>query len=131
MSFCLKTYAVNSGIDQWLSDDLSNHIGQFSILREINGFTAKAACLCQPFFIHVANDDNGSAKQLCRSSTCQANRPCTRDIDGRTRCHASSDSTMIACGENVREHSEVKDFLHCLVLVGKLQQVPVGIGNHD
>ena len=38
---------------------------------------------------------------------------------------------MISGGQNVGEHSQVHDFLQGLIPVGKLQQVPIGIGGQD
>jgi hypothetical protein len=33
--------------------------------------------------------------------------------------------------EDVGEHGEVHDLLECLVAIGELQEVPVGVGNED
>ena len=38
---------------------------------------------------------------------------------------------MEACGQNVGQHRQVMNLFHGLSLVGKAQQVEVGVGHHD
>src|SRR6266516_4380920 len=64
MSASLEADTVNGCIHHRLPDYLRNHIGQFGILRKVDGLTTEAACLCKPVLVHVTDDDDCRAKQL-------------------------------------------------------------------
>src|SRR6266516_6234613 len=52
----LEPDTVNCRIHHRLPDYLRNHIGQFGILRKVDGLTTEAACLCKPVLVHVTDD---------------------------------------------------------------------------
>src|SRR5947207_5477459 len=117
---CLKAHAVNGCIHLWLTDDLLDHVGQFAALCEIDGFTTEAARLLKSFFDHITDDDYGSAEQLCGGGTSQTYWTGASNVHCRARCHARCEGTVIPGWEDVREHGQVSDLRHGLVLVGKL-----------
>src|SRR5439155_1199774 len=96
MTACLKTDAVHGCIHHWLTNDLLDHVGQFAALCEIDSFAAKATCLCESLFVHITNDNHSSAEQLRCRCTCQTNWSASCDIHSRPRCHASSESSVVA-----------------------------------
>src|ERR1700693_1968727 len=53
------------------------------------------------------------------------------DIHRRPGLNAGIDSSMKARRQNVGQHRQVEDLGPCLLLVGKAEQVEVGVGNHD
>ena len=60
----------------------------------------------------------------------EADRPGAGDVDGRARPDAGGVGAVEAGREDVRQHRQVEDLLHRLVLVGELQEVPVGVRDH-
>src|SRR5437879_12203544 len=116
---CLKADTVYGCIYFMFTDDLGDHIRQLSLLREIDGFTAKTASLCESISVHITNDNHGRAEQLTRNCTSQSDGSSACDIDSRSRCHTGGECPMVSGWEDVREHGQIKDLLHGLVLVGE------------
>src|SRR5258708_19657429 len=120
---CLKAYTVDSSVYHGLTEDLFDHLGQRGISPHVNSFTTKAACLCEPVGVQITHDNHGCTKQLRRSSACQPDRSSTGDIYSRSRCHTSSDSSMIPSREDLLQHVHFLDLLHRLILVLKLSAI--------
>src|SRR5690606_36979017 len=100
-------------------------------LGHVDGLAAEAAGLLQPFLVQVADDDDGGAEQEGRARRGQPDRARAGDVDGRARPHPGAHTAVVPRREDVREHGQVENFLHRLVLVGELQQVPVGVRHQD
>src|SRR5947199_6559642 len=58
---CLKAHTVDSRVHHRFTQDLSDLVRQVAALCKINGFAAKAASLCEPVRIHIADDNYSSA----------------------------------------------------------------------
>ena len=61
----------------------------------------------------------------------EADRPGAGHIARRAGAHAGRNTSVVAGGEDAGEHRQVEDLLHRLILGGELEQVPVGVGDHD
>src|SRR5215216_710030 len=96
---------------------------------EVDGLAAEGRGLAQPLGVQVADDDHGRAQQMGRGGTGQPDRAGPGDIDGRAGGHPGGPGAVVAGREDVRQHGQVPDLGHGLVLVGELEQVEVGVGD--
>src|SRR6185503_13067663 len=53
------------------------------------------------------------------------------DVDGHSGLDAGGDRAVVAGGEDVGEEGEVLDLGERLVAIGELEEVEVGVGDHD
>ena len=85
----------------------------------------------QPRLVHVADHDHGRTQELGGGGCREAYGTGAGDVDRRTRLDARIQGAMKAGRQNVRQHGQVHDLGQGLVLVRELEQVEVGIGDHD
>ena len=88
-----------------------------------------SACF-QALLDHVADDHDRRPEELCRMRGSQPNGAPARDVDRRAGTYPSRVRAVEAGREDVRQHRQVEDFLHRLLFVGELEQVPVGVRDH-
>jgi len=98
MSPSFKTDTVHGAIDFGNSEDLFDLICDGGPKRDVNSFATERARLLETILVQIADNNNGSTKELTCRGTCQANRPSTRDIDSRSGTDACCNRTVIACG---------------------------------
>jgi hypothetical protein len=126
----LRTVAgVDRGVDLGHAEDLLDLVLRIA-LADVDGLAAERLGLLQALGDEVAHEDDGGAQQLRRVRGREAHRPGARDVDRRARPHARGVRAVEARREDVRQHRQVEDLLHRRVLVGELQEVPVGIRDH-
>src|ERR1700730_4349504 len=130
MALRFKADAVGRGVDLWHSEDLLDLVWHLA-LGDVHRLAAEAARLREALGNEIAHDDHGRAQELRRVRTGQAHRPAAGDVDGGTGADTRRVGAVEPGREDVREHGQVEDLLHRLVLVRELQQVPVGVGDHD
>src|SRR4029453_9512578 len=111
------------------AEDLLELLAQVVVLGQVDRLAAEAGRLGQAFLVHVADDDHGRAQQMGRGGAGQPDRAGAGDIDGGAGGHPGGPGAVVAGREDVRQHGQVPDLGHGLVLVGELEQVPVGVGD--
>src|SRR5215208_2365669 len=122
--------AVHGGVDlARAAQDLLELLAQVVVGGQVDGLAAEAGRLGQAVLLHVPYDDHGRAQQVGRGGTSQPDRAGAGDIDRRAGGHPGGVRAVVAGREDVRQHGQVADLLHRLVLVGELEQVPVGVGD--
>ena len=124
----LEADRVDSAVDLGHTEDLLDLILRVA-LRHIDRLAAEAARLGEPILVEIADDDTGRSEQMRRGGRGDSDGTCTGDVDRRTHTDPGADRTVEPGGEDVREHREVEDLLHRLVLVRELQEVPIGVGH--
>src|SRR2546425_9285009 len=129
MAAGLEADAVDRRVDLRHPEELLDLVRDIP-LGDVDGLAAEAAGLGQALGNEIAHDNHGRAQELGRVRTGQAHRPRPRDVDGRTRADAGGVGAVETGRKDVGEHGQVEDLLHRLALVGELEQVPVGVGNH-
>ena len=100
-------------------------------LRQIDRLAAERGRVCEPLLIEVRDDHDRRAQQQCRGRRGQPNRSGAGYENRRSRGDAGVDAAVIAGWQDIRETGQVLNLLHRLRLVGELQQVEVGVRNHD
>src|SRR5665809_171812 len=86
--------------------------------------------LSETLIDQVAHYDRGRAEELRGVSRSQTDRACACDVDGGSGTDARRVSPVKTGREDVRQHREVLDLGHRLVLVGELQEIEVGVRDH-
>ena len=123
----LEADGVDRRVDHRLPDDLLDLVAQRGVLGQVDRLAAEAPGLRQPIAVHVTDDHDGGAEQLCGMRRREADRARAGDVHRRSGRHACRHAAVVAGREDVRQHRQVEDLLHRLVLVGELQEVPVGV----
>lgn len=127
MSASFEADGVDAAVDLGFAEDLRDLILRVAF-RHIDRLAAESAGLGQAILVEVADDDTGGTEQQRRGGRGDSDRARTGDVDRRADTDAGADGTVEPGGEDIREHREVEDLLHRLILVRELQDVPVGIG---
>src|ERR1039457_6188323 len=127
----LEADAVDRGVNFGLAQDLGDLVGAGRVLAQVDGLAAETAGLGQPLRVHVTDDDDGRTEDLRGVRGRQPHGASAGDVHRGAGGDAGGVRAVITGGEDVREHGEIADLLHGLVLVGELQQVEVRVGNHD
>src|SRR5215213_8126164 len=128
----LEADAVDGRVDlARAAQDLLERAPDVVGLRQVDGLAAEAGRLAQAVGVHVGHDDHGRAQQVGRGGAGEPDRAGASDVDGRAGGHPGGVGAVVAGREDVRQHGQVLDLGHGLVLVGELEQVPVGVGDGD
>src|ERR1700678_2586993 len=126
-----EAYCVNGGVDFGFTDDCGDEFAEIGAFGEVDGRAAYACGVLEAIGVHVADHDDGCAKDLCGGRGGEASRACSCDVNDGAHAHACGDGPMEAGGEDVGEHGEVFDLRHGLGLVREFDEVEVGVGNQD
>lgn len=123
--------AIDGAIDFRDADDLGDLVGETGALFEVDDFATEALCLGEAFVDHVADDDAGRTEELATDGAGEADRAGASDIDNGAGADARGDGAMEAGGEDVAKQGEIADLGEGLITIGELEEVEVGVGDHD
>jgi hypothetical protein len=126
----LEADGVDAAIDLGDAEDLLDLVLGLT-LGHVDRLTAERPRLLEALGDQVADDDDRCAEELRGVRGRQADRAGAGDVDRRARLHAGRVGAVEPGREDVRQHRQVEDLLHRLILVGELQEVPVGVRDHD
>lgn len=93
-----KADSINSGVDFADAEDLFDLVSGVSV-GDVDGFTAEAAGLGEPFLVQVPDNHHRSAEQLRSCGSGQPYRPCAGDVNGGTDPDAGRDRSVETGGE--------------------------------
>ena len=125
-----EPHAVHPAIHLALTEDGLDLIRQRHFLGDVHDLVPGLLHQIQPLLVRVAHDDAGCPQQAGARRRTTAHRPGPGDVHRRSRSDSRLDAPVEASWQDVREEGEVFDLRHCLVFVGELQQLEVGIGDH-
>jgi hypothetical protein len=126
-----KANAVDSRVNFWSAEDLEDLVGDREIPGNIDGFATKRSGVGETFLVVVADDHAGSAEELARRSRGKADWTGTCNVDGGAWANVGLDGAVESSREDVRQSGQASNLFHGLVLVWELQQVKVGVWDHD
>ena len=130
MTPSLEADRIHGGINDGLTGDLGDLVGEGGTAAQVHGLASEAPRLGQSIRDQVPDDDDRRPQELRRVGRRQADRSGSRHVDGRAGRHAGGRRAVVAGGEDVRQHREVPDLLEGLIAVGKLEQVEVRERDH-
>ena len=119
--------AVHRAVHHRLAEDVVH--GVLQVLRggEVDGLAAVLAHQLQPRGVLVAHDDARGAQQPSGGRGAPAHGAGTGDVDGGAGLGAGLHEAVERRREDVREHGQIQDLLHRLLLVREAQQLEVGV----
>ena len=92
----LEAYRVDGRVHFRHTENLLDEVLEPVTLRQVHRLESDRLRVRQALGIHVADQDHGGAKNLCRGGCGQANRPGAGDVGRRAHTHARTHGTVEA-----------------------------------
>jgi len=96
-----EAYRINGAVDFRLAQQSGDLFVQRRVLGQVGNFETLGLGVSQADRVDVADDHDCRVQQASGSSSGQATRAGTGDVDSAARTNASSDGAMVAGGQDV------------------------------
>src|SRR6201999_2319140 len=131
MALGFEAHRIDDRIHRGLADDRGDLLAKPIVFGEIYRDEADLFGVAQPGLVHVADHDHSRTQELGGGGRREAYRAGACDVDRRARLDARTQSAVKAGRQDVRQHGQIHDLGHRLILVREFEQVEIGIGDHD
>ena len=122
-----KAHGIDGTVHFRLTQQVSDLFMQRGVFGQVGNFKALRLGVGQANRVHVPHDHHGGAQQTRGRRRRKPHRPGARNVDRAAGANARRDGAVVTGGQDVREASQVADFLHRGVAVREFEQVEIRI----
>src|SRR3984957_16788384 len=125
-----EAHAVDRTVDFRNAKDVGDELAQAVVPGEVDRLEADLPGVGEPLLVHVPDQHGCGAENSRGRRGREPDRPGAGDVDRRSDADLGGDGAMESGRQNIGQAGQIADLFHRLRLVGKLEQVEIGVRHH-